>query len=75
MENEFRFTDEKGLRWTFTLGKSEAGGDILIASWDNGTESDSIWTTDLLSLPHTGEEAQGYLNDLDWAVGQSDAVR
>lgn len=72
--SKYSYADPNGTEWTFSLGKHINGGDILTVTSTVNGESTSQWTTDLLSLPKSEEEAAEYLNELDWAVGQSDVI-
>lgn len=60
-------------KYTFRLD-SVNGETVLVATYIQDGESFSIWTRDVDTLPASAEEASGYINNLDWAVGQSDAL-
>ena len=52
--------------YTFFKTKAE-GQEVLAATWNNGTESDTIWTTEVNDLPQTEEEALDVIENHDWS--------
>jgi hypothetical protein len=62
-----------GTNYTFAI--NSIGGEIVLtATYTQNGESFTNWTADADSLPESAEEAAGYINELDWAVGQSDKL-
>jgi hypothetical protein len=72
MDNEERtFVLGNGLRYTFFIAHTRGGAEVLAASWDNGIESDTIWTKDSITIPADLEDVQYALDNYEWVINQS----
>lgn len=60
-------------QWSFHL-ETVNGSEVLAATWHDNGDSDTIWTMDETTLPLVPEEAGEWLDTLNWAVGQADAL-
>ena len=62
-----------GAQWSFHL-ETVNGKEVLAATWRDKGDTDTIWTTDETTLPVVPEEAEDWLDTLNWAVGQAGAI-